>query len=133
MLPDRGTVGGYKRLVTPGVFGVYIMMHYSKVWAFIQVDVKNAFNSASRAHTLTQIAMFIPEMYNFILKTYSLQHKLWMNVPVEQIRTFIIAGEGSPQVAVDGSFFFALAINYILIKMNNCENEWRRCIRCNFG
>ena len=33
-------------------------------------------------------------------------------------RTHIIAGEGSPQGAVDGSFFFTLAIDYILIKMN---------------
>jgi hypothetical protein len=96
---------------------------HNETWASIQIDVKNAFNSASRAHTLTQIAMHIPEMYNYILSMYRLQHKLWMNVPDEQLRTHIIAGEGSPQGAVDGSFFFTLAINYILVKMNGLVKE----------
>ena len=41
-----------------------------------------------------------------------------MDVSDEQIRAFIIVGEGSSQGAVDGSFFFSLAINYALIKMN---------------
>jgi len=78
---------------------------HNDTWASIQIDVKNAFNSASRAHTLTQITMHIPEMYNYILSMYRLQHKLWMNVPDEQLRTHIIAGERSPQGAVDGNFF----------------------------
>ena len=112
------------RLGTLSKNGSETVIHFTRLlleihietWAFIQIDVKNAFNSASRAHTLVQIALHIPEMYNFILSMYRLQHKLWMDVPDEQLRTHIIAGKGSPQGAVDGSFFFTLAINYILLK-----------------
>jgi len=94
---------------------VHLIRHLHKIYGdshvFFQIDVKNAFNSASRLHGLLAIAQHLPQLYTYILRTYRNMNKLWVNASDDQIRDFILSQEGSTQGTVDGGIFFNCTIN----------------------
>ena len=96
---------------------------YGDSHVFFQTDVKNAFNSVSRLHGLLAIAQHLPQLYIFILRTYRIMNKLWINVTDDQIRDYILSQEGSTQDAVDGGIFFNNAINETLQELNKLVLE----------
>ena len=83
-----------------------------------QLDVSNAFNSVSRLKGLLAIARHLPHLYTYILRTYRIKNKLWVDATDDQIRDHILSQEGSTQGAVDGGIFFNMAINEILKELN---------------
>jgi hypothetical protein len=88
-----------------------------------QLDVSNAFNSVSRFKGLLAIARHLPHLYTYILRTYRIKNKLWVDATDDQIRDHILSQEGSTQGAVDGGIFFNMAINDILRELN--QLGWR--------
>lgn len=91
---------------------------YGDSHVFLQIDVKNAFNSVSRLHGLLAIAQHLPQLYTCILRTYRNMNKMWINATDDQIREYILRQEGSTQGAVDGGIFFNNAINDVLHELN---------------
>ena len=101
---------------------VHLIRHLHKIYGdshvFLQIDVKNAFNSVSRLHGLLAIAQHLPQLYTYILRTYRNMNKLWINASDDQIRDQLLSQEGSTQGAVDGGIFFNCAINEIIQELN---------------
>jgi hypothetical protein len=101
---------------------VHLIRHLHEVYGdshiFLQIDVKNAFNSVSRLRGLLAIAQHIPQLYTYILRTYRNMNKLWVNATDDQIRDHLLSQEGSTQGAVDGGIFFNCAINETIQELN---------------
>ena len=68
---------------------------YGNSHVFFQLDVANAFNSVSRFKGLLAIARHLPYLYTYILRTYRIKNKLWVDATDDQIRDHILSQEGS--------------------------------------
>ena len=77
---------------------VHLIRHlhqkYGDTHVFLQIDVKNAFNSVSIMHGLLAIAEHLPQLYTYILRTHRNMNKLWVNASDDRIRDFILSQEG---------------------------------------